>query len=600
MANIIKSDNSLEPVQIKTELQLKLEQAPQLGDIYIYPKLARRSSSDNLELIRLVSYANDNKTSFNVESYNVLDNTWSKHHNVCLSDLSNYYDKLLIEDFVKLFEDAKHLLDGTLKFDIDTDNTEPAETTALATKHDQSTLLSMSDSLDAKQHALQCIENAAQLLIQQQCDKMLQTLKQFHKQVDIIKKQLSVVMKAIALLELYMGENTEIVQLTDGETSTAETMSIRQLVLYMDEEMCDYKGYWQTGGADYREIEEFDKWLCVPENRDKVIPETLGVTVFKPRRYDKKYSSNAYENALLNQWNHTTYILFRDGDCLYRVYSEHIHCGSTVFPRKSELDKLLQNDNAKDKLEDMHYDATKFMVLLNNLIMQCSPRLTNVVDCLKLQNTQYIYDAEASLSDGHLSWREFLAQINSQTQVGSRILWIGASDHQHKQCRFKRWYSSEWSCPSFPTTQIHNVTAIRTEQDDLNGYEFAFKYLPQFSSSGYDQKQYISFYFDSYDSWILYDKLDLETVDYYINNRIERQYYAGMLTILQNLKQLLIKDIEQETQFAKMVQVQHPEFAINDIINAIQWWKTKNIWKRSLDCDDAKAYRMILKYLHNR
>lgn len=598
MANIIKSDNSLEQVQIKTELQIKLEQAPQLGDTYIYPKLARRSSSDNLELIRLVSYANDDKTCFNVESYEVLDNTWSKHHNVCLSDLSNYYDKLLIEDFAKLFEDAKHLLDGTLKFDIDSNEAESAETTALVTKYDQATLLSMSDSLDAKQHALQCIENAAQLIIQQQREKMMCTLKLFHKQVEVIKKQLTVVMKAIALLELYMGEKTEIMQLTDGEASKSNTLSIRQLTLYMDEEMCDYKGYWQFGGADYREIEEFDKWLTIPANRDKVIPENLGVVVFKPRRYDKLYSSNAYENAILNQWNHTTYILFRDGDCLYRVYSEHIHCSTTVFPKKSELDKLLQNDKFKDTLEDMHYDATKFMVLLNNLISQCSPRLSNVVDCLKLQNTQYIYDAEASLSDGHLNWCEFLAQINSQTQIGSRILWIGASDHQHKQWRFKRWYASEWSCPSFPETQIHNVTEVRSETNKLNDYDFAFKYKPTFSSSGYDQTQYISFYFDHYDSWILYDELDIPTIDFYINNRVERVQYASMLPILQNLKQLLLKDLEQEQQFAKMFIGQHPQISEEQVIDAIKWWKTKNVWKRSLDCDDAKAFRMIQKHLN--
>lgn len=598
MANIIKSDNSLEPIQIKTELQLKLEQTPQLGDIYIYPKLARRSSSDNLELIRLVSYANDDKTSFNAESYNVLDNTWSKHHNVCLSDLSNYYDKLLIEDFAKLFEDAKHLLDGTLKFDIDTDNTEPAETTALATKHDQSTLLSMSDSLDAKQHALQCIENAAQLLIQQQRDKMMQTLKQFHKQVDIIKKQLSVVMKAIALLELYMGEKTEIMQLTDGEVSKSETLSIRQLTLYMDEEMCDYKGYWQFGGADYREIEEFDKWLTIPANRDKVIPEDLSVVVFKPRRFDKRYSSDSMVNAIMNQWNHTTYVLYRDGDCLYRVYSEHVRCGQTVFPKQSELNKMVADAKYKDSLEDLHYDATKFMVLVNNLVHQCSLRLQQSIDCLKMQNCQYIYDAEPSLTDGHMSWKEFISTINHKTKVGSRILWVGAADYQHKQWRFKRWYASEWSCPSFPETQIHNVTEVRSETNKLNDYDFAFKYKPTFSSSGYDQTQYISFYFDYYDSWILYDELDIPTIDFYINNRVERVQYASMLPILQNLKQLLLKDLEQEQQFAKMFIGQHPQISEEQVIDAIKWWKTKNVWKRSLDCDDAKAFRMIQKHLN--
>lgn len=593
MANIIKSDKQLEPVQVKTDIQVKLEQSPQIGDYYSDTKY-----KDSICIVKLVDYANDVKTSFKVQEFDTVNMCWRKHYDLSISDLKQYYNKLLITDFNKLVEQAHKLLANELVLEDDSSTEQSANTTVLATKHDQQTLLAMSDSLDAKHHELQCISDMAQLIIKQQQDKLQNVLKQFNAHLQVIKKQLTVVMKAIALLELYMGEKTEIMQLTDGEASKSNTLSIRQLTLYMDEEMCDYKGYWQFGGADYREIEEFDKWLTIPANRDKVIPEDLSVVVFKPRRFDKHYSSDSMVNTIMNQWNHTTYVLYRDGDCLYRVYSEHVRCGQTVFPKQSELNKMISDAKYKDSLEDIHYDATKFMVLVNNLVHQCSPRLQQTIDCLKMQNCQYIYDAEPSLSDGHVSWKEFISSINHKTKVGSRILWVSATDYQHKQWRFKRWYASEWSCPSFPETQIHNVTEVRTDSNKLNDYDFAFKYKPTFSSSGYDQTQYISFYFDHYDSWILYDELDIPTIDFYINNRVERVQYASMLPILQNLKQLLLKDLEQEQQFAKMFIGQHPQISEEQVIDAIKWWKTKNVWKRSLDCDDAKAFRMIQKHLN--
>ena len=96
----------------------------------------------------------------------------------------------------------------------------------------------------------------------------------------------------------------------------------------------------------------------------------------------------------------------------------------------------------------------------------------------------------------------------------------------------------------------------------------------------------------------MYDELDNPTIDFYINNRVERVQYASMLPILQNLKQMLLKDLEQEQQFAKMFVGQHPQISEEQVLDGIKWWKTKNEWIRSLSCDDAKAYRMIQKHLN--
>jgi hypothetical protein len=38
-----------------------------------------------------------------------------------------------------------------------------------------------------------------------------------------------------------------------------------------------------------------------------------------------------------------------------------------------------------------------------------------------MQNCQYIYDAEPSLSDGHVSWKEFISTINHKTKAESAL-----------------------------------------------------------------------------------------------------------------------------------------------------------------------------------
>jgi len=95
------------------------------------------------------------------------------------------------------------------------------------------------------------------------------------------------------------------------------------------------------------------------------------------------------------------------------------------------------------------------------------------------------------------------------------------------------------------------------------------------------------------DEWLLnYDLIDLDDVEYYINNRYERQNYLNMLPVLYTIKAERIKEIAWEKEFVKAMSI---EMKCKEelIWKAVNWWKTKVIWKRPILKEEAKAWRMV-------
>ena len=205
----------------------------------------------------------------------------------------------------------------------------------------------------------------ANCIIESQKNSLMQTVIKMEGMVREFRSRIEKVMKVISMIELYLGVNEELMQISEGEKADpSEPLTLRQLVLYMDEETA-LTGY-KCGGYDYEDIEKFDEWLLNPKNRDLVIPEKRSIVVFKPRRKDKHYTSDRWENQEMNKWNHLTYILLRNGDNLYRVYSENFFTGDVLFPRKEELKACLESDN-EFKLESLQDRAVKFAMFVNGV-----------------------------------------------------------------------------------------------------------------------------------------------------------------------------------------------------------------------------------------
>lgn len=85
-----------------------------------------------------------------------------------------------------------------------------------------------------------------------------------------MKESIEKIDGAIFNISLYAGLTEDAVQCCDGEPAGfTEKLRVMQRRLYMDEEcLLNY----EAGGMTLRNVEDFDRWLVKPENRDRVLP----------------------------------------------------------------------------------------------------------------------------------------------------------------------------------------------------------------------------------------------------------------------------------------------------------------------------------------
>jgi len=90
------------------------------------------------------------------------------------------------------------------------------------------------------------------------------------------------------------------------------------------------------------------------------------------------------------------------------------------------------------------------------------------------------------------------------------------------------------------------------------------------------------------------DEVELEDIDYYLNNRLYRKDYIEMFSFLKYVKMYKKWEYENETDFVKLVMNKSGFDDEKKVRDAVKWWKIKNKWRRFLSTDENKAYRMII------
>ena len=93
-------------------------------------------------------------------------------------------------------------------------------------------------------------------------------------------------------------------------------------------------------------------------------------------------------------------------------------------------------------------------------------------------------------------------------------------------------------------------------------------------------------------------------MDYYLNCRLERKNYLTVLPTLLEMRNALRKEQAEEQAFRQMLQGRLMSKGISEARSAnvidqgISWWKEKTIQKRPIRSDDAKAMRMIERWVN--
>lgn len=410
-------------------------------------------------------------------------------------------------------EEAARVISGEISTEVyyqDEHSSSINEENAIIGRNSKSTLLAIQESMELKRDAAALIHKAVQYEMERKRQELESVREKMYGAVALFKKQVEKIMRVITTIELYLGIEEELHQIREGAKAPATTpISFRQMVLYMDEEV----GVHEEQGMDFRNIEMFDEWLVTGNNIDIVLPEKKGIVVLNPRRRDKDYKDD-YLNVIFNMRNkYDTYILIRNGDCIYRIYTEKLVIRKRLFPLRKEMGelakKMQQSSWDKEKAEDELYQYKNQAMLLQGLVDRTEvfhPLPVEHLNIFKLHEAgkfiKFIYDGEPSLTTGKPLFRDWKNEINNQIKEGTRVLltgWYGDSRRGYSDRFYLKESSSDYQdTPDLPPAGVYEVESFtsnyiskcRTSDLDIRKQQFEknktpYKYLGVHKSRTY-------------------------------------------------------------------------------------------------------------------
>lgn len=466
--------------------------------------------------------------------------------------------------------------------------------------------------------------------LQQELERKRSALYQYANEM---REQIEKANKLIIQLELYLGIQETMEQIQVGRPADEkEPICFRQRILYMDVECGDPA----DDGLDFSNIEKFDEWLLSThkywkqKNYERLIPEQKCIAVFRVRESDKHYEENPFINDLINKDNRKTYIFIRNGENIYKIWTDLINIYDKLFPTQSELNKIvetLSDDDSwhsdKKRAENDLFGFKLHIIFLQGIlerttIFQNSQDLSLFDPSIhESGKIRFIYDDDKSqLLPTHIKpFGEWQLELNKQIEEGNRIFFFDKAFFKYvgysyraeeiENHLFKEWFKSKYSIPPAPDSGVYSI--LKEEKNNkFNGQEtLYFKYKVKNKWNDDVRPQGFSWSIEKSDIWLInYDAItakELETLEFYLYTRIGREGYLSYIPLLTELYNTRTEELEQEKLFIKLVLSQNKfdETTENEnkVVELIDWWKLKNKWKRSLTIDDTKALRMISKEL---
>lgn len=451
------------------------------------------------------------------------------------------------------------------------------------------------------------------------------------KQASELQAILSVAEEAVWTINLYLGEDEEIYRLAEGAPAPADTpITIRQLVLYMDEE-CAVAA--NEGGIDARDIDAFDEWLTEdPAHLAQVFPEQKGMVALKPRRSRKEYG-DPWVNKALNEANRKTYFLLRNGENLFRMWTNY-EVSDRLIPRTDEFLAFFTErehnwDTGEDTYVQLKPGSAAFMkaekaaeshkrhymraaLILQGLIdrtpvFQPLAWKINVGDQASyVEALQVVLDADLMLSDGRERFKDWFRRINSDLTVGQRIVGaFGSYEHGLRQYDAEKSWGHRNERISPNGAGCPDDKALYTlEEKRGHGFVFFFKRSGE-RWIGYDSAAYqnrASCLVESGDKFILnFDAATVEEMEFYLRSRLDRSDYSYLFPTLKLAIKMKRAETEVEGPFRLLLAGEIAKAHKIDVATAtesvaelVRWWKFKNRIHQALTADDAKAIRMIV------
>ena len=449
-------------------------------------------------------------------------------------------------------------------------------------------------------------------------------MREVQQAMNVIMKELDQKRKIVYILETFLGVHEEIVQIADGAPAENVPLTLYQQKLYMDEEV----GIWDDAdgqGIDCQQIEQFDDWIA--KHYKTFAYEPLSIVVWQVRREKKEYG-NLWTNVQLAQWNQQTYFLIRNGERLYRIWS-NVSVSDRLFPTVTEYQKLIREEQkwgeerTREKLQEKHESYLYGMIAIQGIVERTEIlglRFRERVNLLRPDGipedlVKLVRDDESEfwIGDGKPRWRDFLEKNRQTIRVGTRVC---LATEKFYFSLYREKDNDQWRCspfhPSNPPSRdcCYSIEATKNESKGVyfpHSTSMLIRYQPG-DSVGWDPYTYQEIARKRRVPWFLYsdeilnfDEITLEEADYYLKSRLDRKSYLRMLPTLYWVRRVKMRERVLEEEFTKMIAGQL-NWELNEenskkIQEKIQLWKLKNKWKRALTTKESTATRMILRWL---
>jgi hypothetical protein len=153
-------------------------------------------------------------------------------------------------------------------------------------------------------------------------------------QANAMKSVVGTIEDRLFTVSLYAGLTEEAVQCSEGEPAGAgEPLRIMQRRLYMDEEcLLSYI----PGGIKITDIGQFDRWIALPENRDRLLPFPRTLTAIRVRHREAEREGGVSFHQMmvdvqLRDADKTTFLYVRNGEQVWRIDCDFVF-GAMIFP----------------------------------------------------------------------------------------------------------------------------------------------------------------------------------------------------------------------------------------------------------------------------